>query len=670
MFNKIKIKKFLPYLFLILILGGMVFVPIHKAHAGLWETLTNPSKALVGFLAAIAQLVLWMVSWLLWVAGHLFNYALNLTLSKDIFGLTVIGTGWEVSRDLVNIFFIFILLYIAIATILQIAGYGIKDLLVKVIIIALLVNFSLVITKVVIDASNILAMEFYSQMGKDISATMMKGLNLATIYDGKKLKDPETGEDKISALTVIIVGLGGAALMLVTTFVFLAATALFAIRTVYLLFLMILSPLAFMAMILPSTKKYASQWWEKLFSQAFFAPAFMFMIYLVVKIISDDGFKASISAGSAGSTGIVVDASASLSATMSSKDAGALGVLVHFIILIGLMIGSLIVASKMGAVGASTAISYGQIARKWGQGYAGGKIKRGTGFVSEKMLNEKSWINQGGGGRIQGAIRGTVKTIRSVPMVDRGLAKASSWREQQMKAEEGKYKKQYGSYSEAGLDAVSGIQDGMTAKTLKKFGMKDVKGEVIKSVEEKRQSDKVKKERKEANKKAEDDEYNKIIDRQKSSLFGTKETDELKNELVKIENSLDELADKPMKEEQKERVITIEAELSGLTNIPAEAIKADPKLQTEQNNINNKRKGLIMERDAIKQEHQDDIKKEKMELRMKKGAINMAIGDKEKMRQIEENRERRIDTEKIEERVSKVESASGEKREPPPNKKT
>ena len=181
---------------------------------------------------------------------------------------------------------------------------------------------------------------------------------------------------------------------------------------------------------------------------------------------------------------------------------------------------------------------------------------------------------------------------------------------------------------------------------------------------------KVKKERKEANKKAEDDEYNKIIDRQKSSLFGTKETDELKNELVKIENSLDELADKPMKEEQKERVITIEAELSGLTNIPAEAIKADPKLQTEQNNINNKRKGLIMERDAIKQEHQDDIKKEKMELRMKKGAINMAIGDKEKMRQIEENRERRIDTEKIEERVSKVESASGEKREPPPNKKT
>jgi len=335
------------------------------------------------------------------------------------------------------------------------------------------------------------------------------------------------------------------------------------------------------------------------------------MIYLVFRIISENNLAKAIRMEEG--AGIV-----------DFLFKGTINTLVYFIILIGLMIGSLIVASKMGVVGSSTMMKWGTATRKWGQGYAGGKIKRGAGFASEKMLDEKSWINQKDGGRIQGAIRGTVKTIRRAPMADRGLARASSWREQQMKAEEAKYKKQYGSYSDAGFATVSGVQDGMTAKTLKKFGMKYTRGEAIKGVEKEKKDKNKKKERKEENIKRENNEYEEIKNRQKSSSYGTKGNDELKEDLVKIE-----------------------ARLAGLTNISADAIKKDPSLQAEQDDIDKKRMDAFMERATINQEKED----------------------RERKRQIEESREKRDETEEVKERVSEVESkaesSSGEKKEKP-----
>ena len=397
----IRMKKFLPYLFLVLILGGMFLAPAHSAEASSSSCIPVPGFwSTVDCFGEVGNIVLWGMSRFLWVGANLFDYTLDLTLNSATFSkIDAIYAGWKISRDLINIFFIFILLYIAIATILRLTGYGAKELLVKVVIIALLVNFSLVITKVVIDASNILAMEFYSNMGikdssgkPDITSAMMQGLSLATIYDGKNLADPQSGGVSITGWTVLAGTFGGSILILVTSFVFFAATILFVIRTVFLLFLMILSPFAFVAMILPGTKKYASQWWSSLFSQAFFAPAFMFMIYLVLRIINDDTFHAAIG-GSLGA-----DATATISGALTGNDSGALGVIVKFIILIGLMIGSLIVASKMGAVGSSTVMKWGNTARMWGQGYAGGLpgrlARRATGGLAENIATGKSGISR------------------------------------------------------------------------------------------------------------------------------------------------------------------------------------------------------------------------------------------------------------------------------------
>src|SRR3990167_6826126 len=106
-----------------------------------------------------------VAAFILGLSAKFFNVLITITLSSTLFAKsTFIPTAWTVVRDLSNIFFILILLYIAIKIILDLGGSEAKKMIAKVIIIALLINFSMFFTKVVIDSSNILALIFYNKL--------------------------------------------------------------------------------------------------------------------------------------------------------------------------------------------------------------------------------------------------------------------------------------------------------------------------------------------------------------------------------------------------------------------------------------------------------------------------------------------------------------------------
>jgi hypothetical protein len=321
----------------------------------------------------LAYFLLWLSSWILWVAGVVFNYTLGYSLNMRIFlsSLPIVDIGWKIFRDIANISFIFILLTISIATILQIDSYDVKKLLRNVILVAIILNFSLFFTKVIIDSSNILAMQFYSKiitpgqvvttnnvsdllnhLDGGLSAAMIKGLGLTTIYKvgggSGSSGDPtaNTGikgflNSGVGSVNIIIIGFAGSILILVTAGVFFAGTVLFIIRTVVLVFLMILSPVALVAMTLPATKSYFSKWMKTLLSQAFFAPLYLIMIWIVFDAI---GLQTSNSSGGQ------MDFAA-----LFSGGTNFIGTLYAFIILIAFMLGSLYVAKLLGAYGSDAA---------------------------------------------------------------------------------------------------------------------------------------------------------------------------------------------------------------------------------------------------------------------------------------------------------------------------
>lgn len=334
--------------------------------------------------AALSYYIIFVpTSWILWMGGQLFNGAVSFALGGEFLKSDMVSIGWTITRDVANLFFIFILLYIAIATILQLSSYGMKSLLAKLIIIALLVNFSLVITKIIIDASNILAMEFYNKMtvqggevtkalfgqnARDISAVFVAGFNPQQLFGKEgfeKWKENTSG----SSLAMLFLFLIASLMNLVATFVLMAGGLLFIIRVSVLWLLMILAPIAFLFMVLPLTKQYANQWWNKLFSQAFFAPAFLFLFYLVAMLINKGFLKSIFESMGRDTSGL--SGFEAFFATIAI-------VFLNFTVLAVLMIACLIVAQKMGAAGAGAVQSWGKAAGKWGRGVAGRATRRAT----------------------------------------------------------------------------------------------------------------------------------------------------------------------------------------------------------------------------------------------------------------------------------------------------
>lgn len=126
-------------------------------------------------------------AYVLWLTAYLFNASIPLTLGTALYENNFLPEAWRIVRDFSNIFFILVLLYIAIKMILGIGGADIKKMVVNVIIAALLINFSMFMTRLVIDSSNILALIFYNKITVNPAQTSTESTTpyFATLNESK-----------------------------------------------------------------------------------------------------------------------------------------------------------------------------------------------------------------------------------------------------------------------------------------------------------------------------------------------------------------------------------------------------------------------------------------------------------------------------------------------------
>ena len=155
----------------------------------------------------------------------------------------------------------------------------------------------------------------------------------------------------------------GTVVALIAAFVFFAVAIMFVIRFVVLIFILILSPLAFMGFILPQLNKYKDQWLDALLGQAFFAPIYFMLTWIVIIVsrgllINTGGDMATAFIGAVGSDGN----------TVTSPPLASIELLVNFIIMIVLLIASLTIA-KQWADKAGHGVPG---LTKWAMGAAGG----------------------------------------------------------------------------------------------------------------------------------------------------------------------------------------------------------------------------------------------------------------------------------------------------------
>ena len=389
-FSKNNMAKFsIILIFLVSLLVGPFIQTIPIVHA---QTQAVENTAQQGASAAkppadnsfqfgqfIGNTVLSLASYFTWVGGMLLEVSMKKLvlemgswINNDSVG-QAIDSIWRTIRDICNLAFIFGFIYIGIRTIIDAGNSDTKRWLASIIIGALLINFSLFFAKIIIDASNYLAIEVYNSMTSgqefNLSYTFAEKMGISTYFN------PPTDSEKFANLTVggtWSFYLMGAVVFMVAAFVFAAGGVLLIIRFVALILIMIFSPILFAATVFPGTEKYAKDLWSKLISYSFFAPVYLLLLLISIRMIE--------AVSKALKTGSMSDALTGASFGGSSVDSYT--VILNFAIAIFFMIMSLQIAQKMGIAGADKVLSTGNALRNKAQSWAGrntvGKLAKGT----------------------------------------------------------------------------------------------------------------------------------------------------------------------------------------------------------------------------------------------------------------------------------------------------
>ena len=326
------------------------------------------------FIAAILTGLLTIAGNVLSLAGQFFDVVIqiqNTSFQKQ----RIVVEGWQITRDVVNILYIFVLLIIAISIILGIQSYGSKALLARLVISALLVNFSLSIAGVVIDASNALGNTFYQNMGtvetrggkttRDLSGSFIQGFQPQKIFDDQNSNFKSKGVES-TTWSMIIALIAGLILLGIAIFVLVAGALILIARIVALWILLILSPIAFLFYVLPGTMGLANTWLRKLFEQSFFYPAYMFFLYLTFVMIKS-GTVARMIQDHESITDTLLNARGEAFASIT----GNISIIIQFVTLGFLMMASIFVAKMLGGQTATIALKGGKRVSGVAQGYAG-----------------------------------------------------------------------------------------------------------------------------------------------------------------------------------------------------------------------------------------------------------------------------------------------------------
>jgi len=247
------------------VVGALMIVP-NLALNLIFQALLDATEGLVS-----------LSSWLLtWVTSDNF-----ISLTYTTRANPVIEAGLNVTQSFVNMGIVLALIFIAFAMILRIKGYETIRIFITLIAVALLVNFAPLLCGLIVDASNI-AMHYFTK-----NITGMTGLaNVLGSYTqttGALIKNALSlsGQSQILIKSCVMISINLGVFFALLMFVFI-----FMLRYIAIWVIVILSPLAFVAYILPLTRKYAFQWFSQLIQWSFIGVIAAFFLYLSEQIFA------------------------------------------------------------------------------------------------------------------------------------------------------------------------------------------------------------------------------------------------------------------------------------------------------------------------------------------------------------------------------------------------
>lgn len=302
-------------------------------------------------------------------------------------------SAWGTVRDLANMFFILILLLMAFGTILQVQGYGYRQLLSKLLLMAILVNFSKSIVAILIDFSQIVTLTFLAPVLSSLAGNIVVALGLQNIMnyrESAQLNNNQPGADEKTSVNYLIAMILGGIMMIVTTVVMGVILIMFVMRIIGLWIMVILSPLAFLAKAFPKMSSYYSQWENELSKNLTAGPALAFFMWLAFSIVGQGNIASNFNQDTSNSDNYI---SGTVSAAAEKSN------MLNFVIAISLLMAGLKMAASSGAAGASMAGKASGSLQKWGS-----RLGRGATIGAAAGAGALAWRGTSGEGGVKGVV--------------------------------------------------------------------------------------------------------------------------------------------------------------------------------------------------------------------------------------------------------------------------
>lgn len=383
-----------------------------------------------------------------WIVGAVLN------MNTTVFDTAIVQTGFGISLAIANLGFVLGIIIIAIATILRRESYGIKQLLWKLVVAAILVNFGLVIIAPIFSFSNSLTQWFLNCIdptaggcggnGNGLDSMNHFAESLAGAFNPQNgfistflpnntnpndIKGVEgafaaaqTG-GQLSLMLVPIFSLFFVAAYLTVVVITLGALIMMLlIRYVYIAVLAVLMPFAWLMWVFPKLSHHWSKWWSNFIKWTFFAPIVVFFLYLAI-------ITAQAMSQQTGSLGFAVYTSnsntawAGIVSLFTSIFSPIIQNALNEFVLVGLSIGGIFAANSMGIAGADVAMKAVGAVKDSAVGYVGKQTKKGGRFAYRKADQGVSALSKRMGGtgagitqRLQGS------RIRPLAIAGRNIA--------------------------------------------------------------------------------------------------------------------------------------------------------------------------------------------------------------------------------------------------------
>lgn len=183
-------------------------------------------------------------------------------------------TGWAVSRDLVNLFFILFLIAIAIMAILRVQQNAARKLLPRFIAAVLLVNFSYFISDQILGFVNNIASGFIQPLA--FIDTVVYDFVNPQAYTELVKDDPDSAGSTVVGVLIAAIFFG----LLIVSFAIL--TIAMVIRYIVISILVVLSPFSFLFITLPQTQSLSIKWWKTFLGFSIWGLAASFFVWLAL----------------------------------------------------------------------------------------------------------------------------------------------------------------------------------------------------------------------------------------------------------------------------------------------------------------------------------------------------------------------------------------------------